>query len=96
MILTYGLITDNVIDFITKAEKIENIKLKGLMTMAPYSDDMEQIRAIFRQLRKLRDKICSTEGAGSFSELSMGMSNDYTVAIEEGATMIRVGSSIFK
>ena len=92
----YGLIPDNVIDFITKAEKIENIKLKGLMTMAPHSDDMEQIRVIFRQLRQLRDKVCRIKGAGSFSELSMGMSNDYIVAIEEGATMIRVGSSIFK
>lgn len=92
----YGLIIDNVIDFIAKAKKIKNVELKGLMTMAPYTDDMEHIRSIFRKARELRDRISGLEKEGSFSELSMGMSNDFVVAVEEGATMIRVGSSIFK
>jgi len=92
----YGLEIDNVVDFITKAEKVGNIELRGLMTVAPYTDDMEYIRGIFRQLRDLRDRISSSAGHGSFIDLSMGMSNDFVVAIEEGATMIRIGSSIFK
>ena len=92
----YVLDMDNVVNFIIKAEKIYNIELKGLMTMAPYVDDMEYIRGIFRQLRKLKEKICASGGLKSFSELSMGMSNDFNIAIEEGATMIRIGSNIFK
>jgi pyridoxal phosphate enzyme (YggS family) len=92
----YGLIPDNVIDFITKAVEVNNIELKGLMTMAPYTSDTELIRGVFRKLRKLRDQICSLGIIDSFCELSMGMTNDYTIAIEEGATMIRVGSIIFK
>ncbi len=92
----YGLDMDNVVNFIIKAEKIYNIELKGLMTMAPYVDDMEYIRRIFRQLRKIKERICVSGGLKSFSELSMGMSNDFNIAIEEGATMIRIGSNIFK
>lgn len=93
----YGLIPDNVVDFMNKAVKVENIELKGFMTMAPYTGDTELIRSVFRKLRLLRDSICKLDiTASSFSELSMGMSNDFIIAIEEGATMIRVGSSIFK
>jgi len=91
----YGLDINNVVDFIIKAEKIHNVKLKGLMTMAPYTDDMEYIRGIFKRLRLLKEKIYSGN-LDSFSELSMGMSNDFSIAIEEGATMIRIGSNIFK
>lgn len=91
----YGLDINNVVDFIIKAEKIHNIELKGLMTMAPYTDDMEYIRGIFKRLRLLKEKI-SSGSTDSFSELSMGMSNDFGIAIEEGATMIRIGSNIFK
>ena len=92
----YGLDMDNVVNFIIEAEKIYNIELKGLMTMAPYVNDMEYIRSIFRQLREVKEKICGSGGLKSFSELSMGMSNDFNIAIEEGATMIRIGSNIFK
>ena len=92
----YGLEIDNVIDFINKSIRIENIELTGLMTIAPYTDDMEYIRSIFRKLRELRDRISGSGGIDSFCQLSMGMSNDFTVAIEEGATMIRIGSTIFK
>jgi len=92
----YGLKPDNVIDFITKAVKVENTDFRGLMTMAPYTDDMEYIRSLFRRLKILRDRLNDLGLTGSFLELSMGMSNDFMVAIEEGATMIRIGSSIFK
>jgi len=91
----YGLDISNVLDFIIIAEKIDHIKLKGFMTMAPHTDDMGHIREIFKRLRLIKEKIYSG-GRKSFTELSMGMSNDYGIAIEEGATMIRIGSNIFK
>jgi len=62
--------------------------VSGLMTVAPIVDDIEQTRPIFARLRELA-------GAHSFSALSMGMTNDYTVAVEEGATLVRVGRAIF-
>lgn len=79
-----------------------NIKVKGLMTIAPEVEDPETVRPYFRALRELRDTIqseASPQGDDSRStihELSMGMTNDFEVAIEEGATMVRVGRAIFK
>ena len=72
---------------------LENIDLIGLMTMAPYTNDEKIIRQSFSELRKLKDKL---NGYGfSLSELSMGMTNDFEIGIEEGATMLRIGSAIF-
>jgi pyridoxal phosphate enzyme (YggS family) len=72
------------------------LKLAGLMTLPPFSEDVEQVRPFFRRLRELRDRL---DERGSFGarrgELSMGMSHDYEVAIEEGATLVRVGTAIF-
>jgi hypothetical protein len=65
------------------------LKFQGLMTLPPYFDDAEKVRPFFIKLCKLRDKICPN------GELSMGMSHDFAVAIEEGATIIRVGTAIF-
>ncbi len=70
-----------------------NLKLDGLMTMAPYTDDKDILRKCFVSLRLLKDKL-NTAGFG-ITELSMGMTNDYEIAIEEGATMIRIGTAIF-
>ena len=70
-----------------------NIELMGLMTIAPLTDDEDMIRKSFGTLRRMRDKL-KTEGL-NIKELSMGMSSDFELAIEEGATMIRVGSAIF-
>ena len=64
------------------------------MTMAPYSDNPEDARPVFRKLRELRDELQSTH-KHPLPELSMGMSGDFEPAIEEGATLVRVGSSIF-
>jgi pyridoxal phosphate enzyme (YggS family) len=72
---------------------LKNIALKGLMTMPPYADDAEASRPYFIALRKLRDTI--ETGGIPLPELSMGMSTDFTVAIEEGATMVRIGRAIF-
>ena len=69
-------------------EEAASLRITGLMTVAPNADDPEKVRPYFRELRDLRDKL----GLG---ELSMGMSNDFEIAIEEGATMIRIGSTLF-
>ena len=78
------------------ATAMENIKLCGLMTMAPYFENPENARPVFRGLKMLFDQLRIQEATGPFwRELSMGMSNDFEIAIEEGATMVRVGSAIF-
>lgn len=71
----------------------ENLNLKGLMTMAPYTDDEFVIRNSFGTLRKLKDELNANDF--NLTELSMGMSNDFELAIEEGATIVRVGTALF-
>lgn len=72
------------------------VRLQGLMTLPPYFDDPEQARPFFRRLRELRDELSARGAFGDAGgELSMGMTHDYEVAIEEGATMVRVGTAIF-
>lgn len=71
------------------------LEVMGLMTMAPFADDPELARPVFRGLRVLRDALAKESGV-SLPELSMGMSGDYEVAIEEGATLVRVGSALFE
>ena len=75
---------------------LTRLELTGLMTLPPFFDDPEQSRPFFRRLRELRDELAA-RGAfpGGKGELSMGMTNDFEVAIEEGATMVRVGTAIF-
>ena len=74
--------------------KLPHLRIRGLMTMAPYSENPEDARPVFRALRELRDELQSSHGH-PLPELSMGMSGDFVPAIEEGATLVRVGSSIF-
>jgi pyridoxal phosphate enzyme (YggS family) len=73
---------------------LPNIRINGLMTMAPYSEDPETARPVFSKLRILRDELAAQSGK-ALQELSMGMSGDFEVGIEEGATIVRIGSSIF-
>ncbi len=76
--------------------ELEHLSVKGLMTMAPFSDDPEEARPVFRGLRELAQKLKGQEIPGiDLAELSMGMSNDFEVAIQEGATMVRIGSAFF-
>jgi len=75
--------------------KFSNIRLTGLMTIPPYCVDKEETRRYYSELRELRDEINASLGENVLTELSMGMSNDYDVAIDEGATHIRVGTAIF-
>jgi pyridoxal phosphate enzyme (YggS family) len=75
---------------------LSRLDLTGLMTLPPFFDDPEQSRPYFRRLRELRDELAARSAFGSErGELSMGMTNDFEVAIEEGATMVRVGTAIF-
>ncbi|HHX13703.1 MAG TPA: YggS family pyridoxal phosphate-dependent enzyme [Clostridiales bacterium] len=73
-----------------------NLKIKGLMSMAPFSDDAEEVRPYFREARQLFDHFAEISHPNMQAEiLSMGMSNDYAVAIEEGSNLVRIGSALF-
>lgn len=92
----HGLRVDDVHSFIYKLEKYDKIKIIGLMTMAENTTDIEVLKQTFRTLRELRDEIQTLKlPYAPCTELSMGMSNDYQIAIREGATVIRIGSLLF-
>lgn len=74
---------------------LSHLRLRGLMTIPPFEDDPEQVRPYFRRLRALRDSLTQSHPHLSFDELSMGMSHDFSVAIKEGATSVRIGTAIF-
>jgi pyridoxal phosphate enzyme (YggS family) len=91
----HGLSPEEVIDFIESLQSLENISIEGLMTMAPFTNDEQLLRGCFQKLRKLRDQIQALNfDFAPCTELSMGMSNDFSIAIEEGATMIRIGTAL--
>ncbi|MFC1566956.1 YggS family pyridoxal phosphate-dependent enzyme [bacterium] len=79
-------------------DSFQNIRIKGFMTMAPFTDDEKKIRSCFRKAKELFEKISDLFSSSNINMqyLSMGMSNDYVIAIEEGANMVRIGSAIFK
>lgn len=89
----HGISREKIIELLGAMKKMENLKVMGLMTIPPYFVDAQMARPYFRELRELRDK--AEEVGFHLPELSMGMSNDFGVAIEEGATMVRVGTAIF-
>lgn len=89
----YGIAPKQLHPFVEEVRKLENIHIAGLMTMAPYEMEAEASRAVFSGLRQLRDQLNETSILPyKVEHLSMGMSNDFEVAIEEGATWIRLGS----
>ena len=91
-----GIPATTAIDLIKVTSKLENLSVCGLMTMAPYSNDPENARPYFCALRNLRDNISRQQISGiQMEELSMGMTDDFEVAIEEGATIVRIGRAIF-
>ena len=75
--------------------QLSHVKLRGLMTSAPYYDDPEKTRPIFRRLRELRDEMNNQNDQLKLDVLSMGMTHDYEIAVEEGSTCVRVGTAIF-
>lgn len=90
-----GVMPDELESFIDEAAAFDKIRIIGLMTMAPFTEDMNVIRTVFRSLRELRDSISVKELTHApCTQLSMGMSNDFTVAIEEGATHVRIGTAL--
>ena len=95
----YGFESGNLVEMITAGnfDGFNNLKISGLMGMATYTEDNEIIRGEFRKLKQLFEeiKLLHTSPNIDFKELSMGMSNDFEIAIEEGSTLIRIGSNIF-
>ncbi|MCR4839662.1 MAG: YggS family pyridoxal phosphate-dependent enzyme [Eubacterium sp.] len=92
----FGVSIDETEPLVREIAKFPNIRIRGLMTIAPFVDDPEENRAVFRAMKQLLLDIKSQKIDNvDMSVLSMGMTNDYEVAIEEGATMVRVGTAIF-
>lgn len=92
----FGFEPEAVADFLPKLVEFECLNVRGLMTLAVFSDDVARVRQCFGKLRGLRDKLREDLPQGiSMDELSMGMSGDFEVAIEEGSTCVRVGQAIF-
>ena len=92
----FGLKPEEVLPFIEQIADFSHIQINGLMTIAPYVDNAEENREIFRELKKLSVDIAAKNiNNVTMSVLSMGMTGDYMVAVQEGATMVRVGTGIF-
>ncbi|MFW6280338.1 MAG: YggS family pyridoxal phosphate-dependent enzyme [Halanaerobium sp.] len=89
----FGIMPDKAEEFLKKIIKLKNLKVEGLMTVLPYLDASEKLRSYFKQMKTLFDQL--SEDVVQLNELSMGMTNDYQIAIEEGATIVRVGRAIF-
>jgi len=83
-----GFMPSEVQEAVKQIRKLSNLEVQGLMTIAPWVDNAEEVRPLFHQLRQLRDAL-------GLKHLSMGMSDDFEVAIEEGATLVRIGRAIF-
>ena len=91
----HGLSKEEVIPFIKSLAEMPKIKVVGLMTMAPNTDDEQVIRNVFRDLKNLQQEVVALQlPYAPCTELSMGMSNDYEIAIEEGATFVRIGTAL--
>ncbi|MBF0112663.1 MAG: YggS family pyridoxal phosphate-dependent enzyme [Desulfamplus sp.] len=95
-----GTEADDAISLVESISSLKSLSLKGLMGMPPFFDEPERARPYFRELAKIRDRIekmhiTSISNSISMEHLSMGMSGDFQVAIEEGSTMVRIGTSIF-
>lgn len=87
---------EEALELVRQVSKLPFLRLRGLMALPPWLDDPEEVRPYFRRLRELARRIEALKIPGlTMAELSMGMSNDFEVAIEEGATLVRVGTAIF-
>ncbi|MCV7315466.1 YggS family pyridoxal phosphate-dependent enzyme [Mycolicibacillus parakoreensis] len=89
----YGLAPEQLLPFLERLGDYPTLRVRGLMTMALHTTEREAIRGCFRRLRELRDR--AAEAGHALSELSMGMSGDFPLAIAEGATQVRIGTAIF-
>jgi pyridoxal phosphate enzyme (YggS family) len=92
----FGVRPDDVIPFIRQAAHFHRVRIRGLMTMGPFADDPERSRPSFRLVRELRDRVNDAAITGvEMRHLSMGMTHDMDIGIEEGATIVRIGTAIF-
>lgn len=91
----YGFSPDEALPALEGILGLPTLRVEGLMTMAPYTDDEEMLRGTFRRLRELQDRAREEVPGYTGQELSMGMSNDYELAVEEGSTMLRLGTVLF-
>ena len=89
----FGVYEENLSALIETVDKLENLRLRGLMMIAPNYADVEMCRPLFREMRKIFDELKRTRK--NFDLLSMGMTHDYKIAVEEGANVVRVGTAIF-
>ena len=89
----FGITPAKAEEFFKKIIKLDYLKVEGLMTVLPYLDDSEKLRSYFKEMKKLFDQLSAD--VIHLKELSMGMTNDYQIAVEEGATIVRVGTAIF-
>lgn len=89
----FGIKYDETLSFIKRVRELKNIDIQGLMTVVPYVDDPEDARPYFKKMAKLKEQI--NDSGIEIKELSMGMTNDFEIAIEEGATMVRIGTGLF-
>lgn len=89
----YGIKAERSEEFLKKLLNLKHLDIKGLMTVLPYLDNPEELRPYFKKMKKLFDSL--SENIIELDELSMGMTNDYQIAIEEGATIVRVGTALF-
>ncbi len=92
----HGIAPGEAEDLIGRVCAMPHLDAIGLMTVAPLADDPEAVRPVFRELRELRDRLRARVAGAAFGELSMGMTDDFEVAIEEGATMVRIGRALFE
>jgi hypothetical protein len=90
----YGIDPENLMELLEGVMELDRLRLRGVMTMAKLTDDRDEIRRSFALARELKEK-AETKTGLALPELSMGMSSDYPEAVEEGATMVRIGSAIF-
>jgi len=92
----FGIGEESVYEFVKLMEQFENIKILGLMTVAPFSENPEDIRWVFKKMKEIFNKISGMKLKNTEMKiLSMGMTNDFEIAIEEGANMVRIGTAIF-
>jgi len=92
----FGINEDNVYDFIRSMEQFENIRVLGLMTVAPFCENPEDVRWVFKTMKNIYSKISIMNLRNTeMKYLSMGMTNDFEIAIEEGSNIIRIGTAIF-
>jgi len=91
----YGFAPDAMAAALATITSLNRLRVQGLMTLAPHLGEPEAARPVFRGLRELRDRLAAQFPSVSLRQLSMGMTDDFEVAIEEGATLVRVGRAIF-